>query len=80
MTIKRFTIQNSAIVQDGYFIKDEMGSFSFPTTTDGSDLIMYQKVLNELYEDYSDAVTTLFKVKEENEFLKQQIKEVKSSD
>ena len=60
MTEKRFTINNSNIVRDGYFIKDNVGNFSFPTTTDGSDLIMYHKAMNEL--------------SEENEQLKQRIK------
>lgn len=59
---KRFTINNSNIVRDGYFIKDNVGNFSFPTTIDGSDLIMYHKALNKL--------------SEENEQLKQFIKDL----
>ncbi len=51
MTEKRFTINNSNIVQDGYFIKDNVGNFSFPTTIDGSDLIMYHKALNKLNDE-----------------------------
>ena len=48
MTEKRFTIEKSSIVEDGFFIYDTTGKFSFPTTKDKSNLIMYEKQLNEL--------------------------------
>ena len=51
MTEKRFTIEKSSIVEDGFFIGDNIGKFSFPTTKDKSDLIMYMKHLNELHEE-----------------------------
>lgn len=48
MTAKRFMIEKSSIVEDGFFICDNTGKFSFPTTRDKSELIMYVKHLNEL--------------------------------
>ena len=50
MTEKRFAIKNSAIVENGYFIDDANKKHSFPTTRDKSNLIMYEKALNEQHE------------------------------
>lgn len=62
MTEKRFTIEKSSIVEDGFFICDNTGKFSFPTTKDKSDLIMYVKHLNKL--------------NNENEQLKQELQKI----
>lgn len=58
---KRFVITKSNIIDDGWFIDDTVGNFSFDTTKDKSSLIMYEKQLNEL--------------NDENEQLKKDLKE-----
>ena len=51
MSEKRFMIEKSSIVEDGFFIYDNTGKFSFPTTKGKSKLIMYAKQLNELNDE-----------------------------
>lgn len=66
----RFTIKDSAIVQDGYFIKDEENTYTFPTTTDGSHLLMYRKALNELNWSKQLLETQILHIKEDKQYYK----------
>lgn len=54
MNDKRFTIKKSNRVEDGKFIDDSTGKLVFPTTKDASDLVMYEKGLNELNDENID--------------------------
>ena len=44
---KRYNIKPSNIVEDAFYIKDDEKEHSFPTVDDKSNLIMYEKALNE---------------------------------
>ena len=44
---KRYNINPSNIVEDGFYILDDEREHSFPTVDDKSHIIMYEKVLNE---------------------------------
>ena len=66
----RFTIKNSKIIQDGYFIKDEEKTYTFPTTTDGSDLLSYSKALNELHWSKQLLETQILHIKEDLDYCK----------
>jgi hypothetical protein len=72
-TAKRFKVTDNT---DNPFLCDwsvtdyaDGGIVNHPMTSENMANVMCE-LLNELHEDYQDAITTLFKVKEENEQLK----------
>lgn len=47
----RFEVVHSNILENGWFIKDNMGKLNFPTSTNLNQLFSYCKSLNKLYEE-----------------------------
>ena len=51
---KRYNIKPSKIIEDGFCIQDDEREHSFPTVDDKSNLIMYEKALNEQEETINE--------------------------
>ena len=67
---KRYNIKPSKIIEDGFCIQDDRREHSFPTIDDKSNLIMYEKALNEKEEEIKS-------LKLENQLLLEEMKEIR---
>ena len=75
MTDKRFVIKPSAIVTDGFVIIDKEKKYTFPVL-DSTLNYMFNKALNELYEENQELKRTIKKMGELGGFNKHMIKTI----
>ena len=75
MTDKRFVIKPSSIVTDGFVIIDKEKKYTFPVL-DSTLNYMFNKALNELYEENQELKRTIKKMGELGGFNKHMIKTI----
>ena len=75
MTEERFVIKPSTIVTDGFVIIDKEKKYTFPVL-DSTLNYMFNKALNELYEENQELKRTIKKMGELGGFNKHMIKTI----
>ena len=75
MTEKRFVIKPSSIVTDGFVIIDKEKKYTFPVLESTLNY-MFNKALNELYEENQELKRTIKKMGELGGFNKHMIKTI----
>ena len=75
MTDKRFVIKPSSIVTDGFVIIDKEKKYTFPVLESTLNY-MFNKALNELYEENQELKRTIKKMGELGGFNKHMIKTI----